>query len=622
MGPWRLPNASRFKLISILLWFYRRFSHVRIHDSVMALSTLNLWTTGYSANPSVGIPANSTLNGKWINVSDYVQLIATVDNAGAGGTLYLDQSNDSQTVATTSQLDYTLGSANQLVVEATSPYARIRVVTGPSVTLSGVATLDGILASFKSMGIAEGISVTSKIFDAGGAVFNVKAYGAKGDGVTDDTTAIQAAINAANALPGGKVFLPPGQYGISATLTVTATQGTTGASLVPSFVGSSTPGRIGDGGSDISSTSIICLPTFPTGDMVLAYYPPTADTSRPPSGAEIGNFGVVCNSLGAGIIISQPRQFYGHNITIDHAAITNGGTPFGSSASGAFNLASYSATAPAFNRWDSITTSYSAQDGFNYQILSDDLCTNIFSLQDVRNGLFITGSGTFVNIHYEGSTYGIYVLCGNTHQYFYGINQFGLPHLNSVIIESNNSTAESSNVYFTNCQFSNQPVSGTGAPDAAIVRLEANGSNIINTVFTACEFTAQAYTSYFVVADVGLAPTSTATFIGCQFRGTTLSGLYDLNSLTGIKFSDCIGLGEGAPLAAPSVPASGTVLQNPYPFAVTVYVSDTGTGTSVAVGGTTVGNVLAGAMAPVFLAGNETITLTYTTAPTWVWIGD
>ena len=42
--------------------------------------------------------------------------------------------------------------------------------------------------------------------------FNVKAYGAVGDGVTDDTAAIQAAVDAAAAAGGGTVFFPRGTY--------------------------------------------------------------------------------------------------------------------------------------------------------------------------------------------------------------------------------------------------------------------------------------------------------------------------------------------------------------------------------------------------------------------------
>ncbi len=50
--------------------------------------------------------------------------------------------------------------------------------------------------------------------------FNVKDYGAKGDGSTDDTAAIQAAIDACEAAGGGIVWFPSGSYKITATLTV------------------------------------------------------------------------------------------------------------------------------------------------------------------------------------------------------------------------------------------------------------------------------------------------------------------------------------------------------------------------------------------------------------------
>lgn len=50
--------------------------------------------------------------------------------------------------------------------------------------------------------------------------FNVKDYGAVGDGTTDDTSAIQSAINAANTAGGGTVLFPAGTYLISSALTI------------------------------------------------------------------------------------------------------------------------------------------------------------------------------------------------------------------------------------------------------------------------------------------------------------------------------------------------------------------------------------------------------------------
>ncbi len=49
----------------------------------------------------------------------------------------------------------------------------------------------------------------------GGILYNVKSYGAVGDGVTDDTVAIQAAINAALAAGNGVVAFPSADYRIT-----------------------------------------------------------------------------------------------------------------------------------------------------------------------------------------------------------------------------------------------------------------------------------------------------------------------------------------------------------------------------------------------------------------------
>ena len=61
-------------------------------------------------------------------------------------------------------------------------------------------------------------SLNSKLQD----VISVKDFGAKGDTVTNDSPAIQAAINAAQASGiGGTVYFPPGTYRLEQTITVT-----------------------------------------------------------------------------------------------------------------------------------------------------------------------------------------------------------------------------------------------------------------------------------------------------------------------------------------------------------------------------------------------------------------
>jgi hypothetical protein len=65
----------------------------------------------------------------------------------------------------------------------------------------------GLIASFAMLLASSGLVQVAR---AESAVYNVMNYGAKGDGVTDDTAAIRAAVNAATT--GSSVVVPPGTY--------------------------------------------------------------------------------------------------------------------------------------------------------------------------------------------------------------------------------------------------------------------------------------------------------------------------------------------------------------------------------------------------------------------------
>jgi parallel beta-helix repeat protein len=83
--------------------------------------------------------------------------------------------------------------------------------TAPSTSCSDVVTAKSVQDTTKTA--TSSITVGASSVPAG---TSVKTYGAKGDGVTDDTAAIQACINAV-AGTGGTVVVPDGTYMINAT---------------------------------------------------------------------------------------------------------------------------------------------------------------------------------------------------------------------------------------------------------------------------------------------------------------------------------------------------------------------------------------------------------------------
>ena len=109
--------------------------------------------------------------------------------------------------------------------------------------LSPVALLRGPASPPKSSSAvdAQGDAALAEQLATTQDVFNVKSFDAQGDGVTDDTAAIQAwldAVLASNGVPG---LLPAGDYLITSQLTVDITNRQS-FKLIGSGAGQTTPG--------------------------------------------------------------------------------------------------------------------------------------------------------------------------------------------------------------------------------------------------------------------------------------------------------------------------------------------------------------------------------------------
>ena len=106
----------------------------------------------------------------------------------------------------------------------------VEVWTVDNLNGADAATVAATLATLAASGGADligynsGVSspTTQTVQDKLRQMINVKDYGAVGDGTTDDTAAIQAAIDEfQGAGNGGIVYMPPGRYKITSNLTIT-----------------------------------------------------------------------------------------------------------------------------------------------------------------------------------------------------------------------------------------------------------------------------------------------------------------------------------------------------------------------------------------------------------------
>jgi Pectate lyase superfamily protein len=115
----------------------------------------------------------------------------------------------------------TVWPSNTMALRSNAEIVRVTGITGSQFSITRVQ--EGTNARPISSGDQIAATITAKTLtdvEETGPAFSVKQYGAVGDGVNDDTAAIQQAITDAFAVPGGAVVFPSGQYAVTSTLTI------------------------------------------------------------------------------------------------------------------------------------------------------------------------------------------------------------------------------------------------------------------------------------------------------------------------------------------------------------------------------------------------------------------
>lgn len=110
-----------------------------------------------------------------------------------------------------------LGSTTRLLVSNNRPVPVEHLVDSPKqARVIPVGRIGGVVTSAKESFLQARADVSGKVFDA------IRDFGAKGDGLADDTAAIQSAIDAARQRGKGAIaYLPTGRYRVSRTLLIT-----------------------------------------------------------------------------------------------------------------------------------------------------------------------------------------------------------------------------------------------------------------------------------------------------------------------------------------------------------------------------------------------------------------
>lgn len=642
----------------------------RMLCSALAGGVITVVTRGYDGTSAVAHAAGST----------FVHTIAAVDIAEAN---YI--ANFRNQTAKTTPADTDLFPLND-----TPGGNLLKNFSWANLKAAVLAWFSPAVATLTNKDLSSSTNTLPPIKDKGGQVFNVMAYGAKGDGVTDDSTAIQSAIaaaqlyNGAYGAYGAIVFFPAGTYQLTAAGLTVGGSGVTlqgagqlstiinvahNATIVPITVSGTgaTPGTISTYSNDVVIRDLKVNMNFGAASAGAAnntYGISLSYVTRPKLiNVSITNFGTGLYVKGTVDLIAESVSVSSTNASVvsaygiyidgayqnasayfSHCVTTFGGftgtTSYGWYATGA-HLADLfihfcegdQATYGFYYDGTSAATAVDTIDVHIYQFVADG-CLNGMNISNIAetggqiqvDGLDYfpsgnNGTGLILNavsgVHVRGIT-----AYSNASTGCIGV------HITSSkdwsISQSNFKGNFQQFIYLTTCPYGSITncdfvATSSVASSMGVYSAGASKVNLAGNTFRASVGFILRYGIYVAT------PSSTIIGSGNQFDTVTVTTPVVIEAgATLCAFSHNPGLnpvGSAVPGTAFAIGASTVAATNNTGVDGTLYVTAAGTVTAVSVNGVAVSGTLAVGDTYRIAAGG-TFTLTYTVAPTVVFVGD
>ena len=470
----------------------------------------------------------------------------------------------------------------------------------------------------------------AEVIDKGGQVYNVKAYGAKGDGISDDTAARQNTVNAAVAAGGGIIFSPPGTYLGSAPIVTP----NTAVNLRFVGAGEGLTTWIGNGSSFSSVLNFLCNGSIEDmtldgggGDITQAVLGVgnLAGQSALSFKQKVKNVTVQNNPAGSWVFVCWDQN---QTYQIDSLELENVTVKGPSNTAGDAFAVSY------VNRCTVSNLNFiSLARTPNFYVVKTLEADNIFSDGATSTGAIVFDAGV------ESATV-------NNLQIIPGAGRAAGPIINTPYLAGSNW------VLGAGCNTALNPTGSVGTP---IVRLSNCKLALLQLSQSVAEISilgGSISSTDSIVEDVSPAGSNTGlvklvsveclgssavppfraanavTWARLEVEGGSWSGFagsppYAFSNITLGAFSYNRGIKGQNPvgLVTVAVPASGTAVPTTY-YDRTLYITASTSTVAIAVtdaGGTpqTVATIPASGFAGVFVPAGSTLTPTYTAAPTW-----